>query len=45
MKYKVEHLFCIPGLLQNVDEVEEAGSCGDGIKWPRQFVVEFNGRK
>ena len=40
MKYKVEHFFCSPKLLQNIDEVNEIYDCISSVKWHAEFSME-----
>jgi hypothetical protein len=45
LKYKTEHLFCSPRLLQNVHEVTDVYLCVDAVKWQTDFAFESNARK
>ncbi|MCX5992008.1 MAG: BglII/BstYI family type II restriction endonuclease [Chloroflexi bacterium] len=45
MKYIVEHFFCSPRLLKNVDEISEVYSCIDRIMWHPKFVLESKDRR
>jgi hypothetical protein len=45
MKYKTEHFFCSPKLLQNVDELEEVFSCVKKVDWKPSFEFSVTGKK
>ncbi len=43
MKYKESYFFCSQHLLRTVDEVHEAFSCIDSVKWLPGFEIKQNG--
>lgn len=45
MKYKTDHFFCSPKLLQNVEEIQEIFSCIDNVKWREEFRIEVGGKE
>lgn len=44
VKFKTEHLFCSPRILQSIHEVREIYSCIDRVKWREHFTFNHNGK-